>query len=182
MPKIDTPRKESIAKRAIALLKERGVAMRTGQIAEALGESTSSIMPCLAPWAENGTLIVCKVEKPGSRATNEYRISGGGKAMKWIDQSQKKPPTPVIETPAAPAAGDSAEEKATRVARKAAKVQKLQRNTAPSSAPDGFRCGIFSDGSFVIHGADGDIVLAPPEMRAMCAYLDRTLARGEVGA
>jgi len=52
---------------------------------------------------------------------------------------------------------------------------KAQRKTAASPAPDGFRCGIFNDGSLSINAEDGQITLSEQETRAMFSYLDRVL-------
>lgn len=60
-------------------------------------------------------------------------------------------------------------------ARRSARLPNVQRNTATSPAPDGFRCGIFNDGSLAIRAAEGEITLTEPETRAMFAYLDRVL-------
>lgn len=63
---------------AVALIRKRGV-MRSYEIEEALG--CKSIAATLAPRVADGTLVVCKVERPGLRACNEYRMSvaGGGR-------------------------------------------------------------------------------------------------------
>ena len=52
----------------------------------------------------------------------------------------------------------------------------MQRNAATSRAPEGFRCGIYSDGQFAICAAEGQITLSEPETRAMFGYLERVLA------
>lgn len=55
------------------------------------------------------------------------------------------------------------------------RVPKVQRKTATLPAPDGFRCGIFSDGTLSIDAGEGQITLSEPETRAMFKYLDRVL-------
>lgn len=54
-------------------------------------------------------------------------------------------------------------------------LPKVQRKTATSPDPEGFRCGIFSDGTLAINAEDGQITLSEPETRAMFKYLDHIL-------
>lgn len=88
----------SIAERAIALLKANGLAMRGGEIADALDVPQSSIVPCLKPHVENGTLVACLVLGKKGKQTYEYRISAGGKGP---NTTQYRPPkTPFAAAPA----------------------------------------------------------------------------------
>lgn len=81
----------SVAKRAIALIAERG-AMRTDQIAEALGVDGKSISNSFGWPVKNGTLVMCKVERPGTSPVNEYRISAGGTALEFKQLKVKATP------------------------------------------------------------------------------------------
>ena len=51
----------------------------------------------------------------------------------------------------------------------------MHRNDAISRAPEGFRCGIYSDGQFAICAAEGQITLSEAETRAMFGYLERVV-------
>lgn len=76
-----TPSEGSIAQRAIALLKSRGegVAMRSPEIAEALGVKCESIVGCLSEAVRAGVLVTCRVSKSGTGGfMNEYRLSASG--------------------------------------------------------------------------------------------------------
>ena len=84
----------SIAERAIALLAERGVSMRSKEIAEALGASPNSIAACMEAHVASGALLMCKVSAPSGRQTNEYRISAAGKAPGWQAMSITPGPKP----------------------------------------------------------------------------------------
>ncbi len=55
---------------------------------------------------------------------------------------------------------------------------KVSRNTSAAPAPEGFRCGIFSDGALAIHAAAGELTLTKAEHRAMLEFLDRVLNKG----
>ncbi len=198
---------ESVAKRAIALLTARG-ALRTAQIAEALGATTSAIASSLLPHVKNGTLTACKVESPGTPPTNEWRISAGGKTpgfkeLKVTAAGKKTPPVPV------PAAAAERPAKAKRAYKRSAPVRKVQRNTAktarkkavraprpaarhlrtenaalrtPYADAGAFRTAIASDGAMLFLGAAaGPFELTRLESRAVIEFV-RTLDRGEVGA
>ena len=54
-------------------------------------------------------------------------------------------------------------------------IEKVSRKTPPAPAPEGFRCGIFSDGTLAINAEDGQLTLSEPETRAMFKYMDRVL-------
>lgn len=201
---------KSVAQRAIALITERG-AIRTDQIAEALGLDKAAIASSLGAYVNNGTLVTCKVERPGwGMAVNEYRISAGGKALGFREykvkdaKSKKTPPVPVP-----PAAAAAIPAKAKPAKKRSAPVRKVQRNTAiaakrphvarkavklpkvraaPSMYESGtatagaFRTAIASDGAMIFLGAAaGPFELTRPESRALIEFV-RTLDRGEVGA
>lgn len=82
----------STAERAIELLAKRGVAMRSGEIADALDVSPASIAACLEAHVKAGTLLMCKVTSANNRPTNEYRISAGGAPLNF--RQYKTPRTP----------------------------------------------------------------------------------------
>ena len=198
---------ESVAQRAIALITERG-AMRTDQIAEATGVEKAAVASSLGAYVNNGTLVACKVERPGGgNPVNEYRISAGGKTAgfreyKPKDTGKRTPPQPVpaevaAETPAkakraykrrAPvrkAQKTVPSAKRPRVARKAAKLRKPRadlRITYADVAAATFRTAIASEGAMIFLGAAaGPFELTRAESRALIDFV-RTLDRGEAAA
>jgi hypothetical protein len=48
---------------------------RSPELAKVMGTKEGNVQPMLAGPIEKGYLIACKVEKPGNRPTNEYRLS-----------------------------------------------------------------------------------------------------------
>lgn len=102
----------SIAERAITLLAERGTALRSDALAQALGVAQTSILPCLKPHVESGALVACLVTAPSGRQTYEYRTSAGGRPMDWeklrvagakggnATQRRRETPAEVKRTPA----------------------------------------------------------------------------------
>jgi hypothetical protein len=196
---------ESVAKRAIALLTERG-AMRTAQIAETLGVPKGAISSSLGPYVNNGTLTACKVESPGTPPTNEWRISAGGKTtafreLKVTDKGKKTPPVPAA---AAAAAKTPATPK--RAYKRRAPVRKVQRKTATSAGRPGatgkagvlrmknaalripcadagsFRAAVTSDGAMLfLRAAAGEFELNRAEARALVDFV-RTLDHGVAAA
>jgi len=195
---------ESVAKRAIALLTERG-AMRTAQIAEALGVENAAVASSLGAYVNNGTLTACKVESPGTPPTNEYRISASGKTTDFREYKPKETgkKTPPVLVPAVAAAAPSATPK--KAKKRSAPVRKVQRKTARkvqktvsaavreaakeekrypsgSEAVKSFRAAIASDGSMIFLGASsGPFELNRPESRVLIEFV-RTLDGGGVGA
>lgn len=63
-------------KQAMEFIAKAGTA-RSPQIAEAVGMEAKNVMGLLRPYVERGDLVMCKVEVPGQRAVNEYRIGPG---------------------------------------------------------------------------------------------------------
>lgn len=123
---------KSVAKRAIALLSTRG-AMRTAQIAEALGVAKAAIASSLGPYVHNGTLIACKVESPGTPPENEWRISAGGKAPNFNVSIAKPKRAAAPAVPAAQPAVTEAPAKVTRAYKRRAPLRTAQENTATSA-------------------------------------------------
>ena len=114
---------------------------RSKEIAEAIGVDPSSVPVLLSLAVEYGTLVMCKVEVPGTVPQNEYRAGGGMPPPKFGDLSinpAKRPPSgqfrrEATEPKAAPAPTD-------REVRRDQLKRELQvndaiparRNTAPS--------------------------------------------------
>jgi hypothetical protein len=182
---------ESVAKRAIALIAERGT-LRSDQIAEALGLDKTVIATSLTGHVNNGTLVACKVQRPGSAiVVNEYRISASGKTpgfrqYKPKETGRKTPPVPV---PASAAAAAPAKPK--RAYKRRAPVRKTPRTglqlgdqatALPPAAAGDFRVAIASDGAMLFLDAKvGAFELNRAETRAVIEFV-RTLDRGEAGA
>ena len=101
-----------------------------------------------------GSAKPARAAKPKRATKAERKAAGGGARL-----TRKKRPRPVARR--APAG------------RK--RVPKVQPNTADPVTPEGFRCGIFNDGSLAIRAAEGEFTLTEPETRAMFKYLDRVL-------
>ncbi len=203
---------ESVAKRAIALITERG-AIRTDQIAEALGVEKAAVASSLGAYVNNGALVACKVERPGGGiAVNEYRISAGGKTAGFREykvkaaESKKTPPQPVPATPAAevtakpkPAKKRSQAKpkvqrntatsaKRPRVAHKARKAAKLRKPRADLRIPyadstaSAFRTAIASDGAMIFLGAAAGPFELNRGESRALIAFVRTLDRGEAAA
>ena len=66
-----------------------------------------------------------------------------------------------------------------RVERTLAQFPQVPSFDPDTNAPEGFRCGIFSDGTLAINAEDGQITLSEPETRAMFKYLDRVFDGAE---
>lgn len=104
------PMPGSVADRAIALLKQRGVAMRTSEIAEALATDPHNVPTYLARYVDAGVLVACDVLNVATgRKMKEYRISASGDARAAIAAAQQ-PRTAVVEP------GRTAQSKAERAA------------------------------------------------------------------
>lgn len=69
-------RQASLAARAIALIRERG-AVRSTDLASALGVATPDVSAALNPYVVDGRLTACKVRQSTGRECNEYRIGAG---------------------------------------------------------------------------------------------------------
>lgn len=72
----------SIAKRAIALIEQQGSA-RSSWLAGQLGVPPKEVSSSLNPYCKNGTLVACKVQRPGAQDENEYRMSKLGRGMSF---------------------------------------------------------------------------------------------------
>lgn len=173
---------ESKISRVIAYIKLHGSA-RTPEIAEHLGIENKSVLPLLWDHVQRGLLVTCKVERPGQKAINEYRLSAGGKAAPFMIRRAALPPRAPAVTEAAPSV-----EKAPRKARTAPKVhnetarpQIIPENIPAGTeyvAPSTFRCGLFNSGHLEMVLRDGSRIELPPEdTRELCDYLDRTLVK-----
>lgn len=191
---------ESVAQRAIALIQKNG-SMRSDQIAEALGVSGAVIASSLFGSCDNGTLVSCKVERPGStRQVNEYRMSASGKGKDWhAEPAERKPPTPLPPPDAEAAAPNPRKAKkakkvkrakprrpsaykkrrsASAVRRKAAtRAGKVSRSTPAAPAPASHRWALTSDGAFILLGSDTEI--PRPAARSLVEFI-RVLDRGEI--
>lgn len=95
---------------AIDFIRKQGAA-RADAIAKAIGKPIDWVSAALNGPTKDGVLVVCKVEVPGRRAINEYRISASGKPAQFTPLSRKGeataaigpvPPTPPVAV-AAPA-------------------------------------------------------------------------------
>lgn len=190
---------ESVAKRAIALITERG-AIRTDQIAEALGVDKAAIASSLGPYVNSGALVACKVERPGGgMPVNEYRISAGGKLPAFRQLKVKAAPrAESLEAAAAPYETPAARKPAEK---RSAPVRKVQRKTARTASPGNlrakdadlripyagapagaFRTAIASDGAMIFLGAArGAFELTREEARAVVGFV-RELDGGKLAA
>lgn len=74
---------------AIDYIAKQGVA-RTDEIGEAIGEHKYKVAGLLAYAVKTGVLVSCRVERPGKKPCNEYRISGGGKPVNFGDLPPQK--------------------------------------------------------------------------------------------
>lgn len=72
--------------KALTFIAAQGGA-RTPAIAELLGISLNAVMPVLTIALDRGYLIACKVEVPGKRPANEYRLSASASEsnQSWAD-------------------------------------------------------------------------------------------------
>jgi len=129
----------SIAERAIALLRERGAALRGAEIADVLGVPQSSITPCLKPHVENGTLVTCLVLGKRGRETFEYRIGAGGKPMTFREyKPSRETKPPIAETKPAETRSQAAHGRKPDAAIKVQKSVSLAASVlAPASDPAG---------------------------------------------
>lgn len=100
-----TPRKGSAAEAAVEYLRKKGGPARSAEIAEAIGIEAKNITASLAAAVDNGVLVACDVNVPGSQPQKEYRISGGGKPIPWREPKPARAPVapPRSETQEAPA-------------------------------------------------------------------------------
>ncbi len=110
------PRPGSAAEAAVEYLRKKGGPARSGEIAKAIGIESKGIAASLSAVVENGVLVVCDVQVPGSPPQKEYRLSGGGKPIAW---REPKPARAPVAAEAAPPA-----EKPARKARKPRKAPK----------------------------------------------------------
>ena len=97
-----TPRDGTDVARLLECISAHGPA-RSLQISEATGVDISSVTPLLASYVKSGQLVMCKVEVPGSRPQNEYRI-GVGLAAEWKPLkfgAPRRPPRPGADEPRA---------------------------------------------------------------------------------
>ena len=100
----------STAGRAIFLITRHG-SMRTSAIAAELGVDHAVVSTALWPHTKTGRLVVCKVERPGSKypPENEYRVSAGFRSSVEKDMETHRPirrgavvePGPLRRTPPA---------------------------------------------------------------------------------
>lgn len=98
-----TEQDKSYPQRAYEFIKARGVA-RSRDIAEHLGIFAADMGAMLERLVNEGHLLVCKVEVPGSRPQNEYRIGSGMRAPAFrpLRSASKRPPRhPDAPAPAA---------------------------------------------------------------------------------
>lgn len=88
-----TEQDKSYPQRAYEFIKARGVA-RSRDIAEHLDIFAADVGAMLARLVDEGHLLVCKVEVPGTRAQNEYRIGSGMRApaFRALRGASKRPP------------------------------------------------------------------------------------------
>jgi hypothetical protein len=200
-----TPRKGSAAEAAIEYLRKKGGSARSAEIAEAIGIEAKNITASLAAAVDNGVLVACDVNVPGSQPQKEYRISGGGKPIPWREPKPARAPVaaeaaPPAEKPAKPARKPRKTPKPAPAHPRAARRPKATgrllraaeegRNKAAKRLPvaevtvtlkaeqpsAGFRCGIFNDGALSMVLRDGAHVELPPEdTRVLFDYLDKTL-------
>lgn len=194
---------ESVAQRAIALIREHG-ALRSTAIAEKLGVSSAVIASSLAGQCKNGTLISCKVELPSGPSQNEYRLSASGPAKSFrTDPAARKPPTlppPPDATATAPKPRKAKKPKKDLVKQRRVSASKSRRSASiprskatrkkarksiavvqrkPTSAlvPAGHRWALTSDGAFILMGTATEI--PRPAARSLVEFI-RVLDRGEI--
>lgn len=151
---------ESKISRVVAYIKLHGSA-RTPEIAEHLGIENKSVLPLLWDHVQRGMLVTCKVERPGQKAINEYRLSAGGKAAPSVEKASRKART------------------APKVHNETARPQIIPENIPAGTeyvAPSTFRRGLFNSGHLELVLRDGSRIELPPEdTRELCDYLDKTL-------
>lgn len=95
MSKNYTPMPGSKAELLIHVLRQRQVAMRTPELAEAADVEQNSVTPLLATAVKNGVVTCCKIEVPGkAKAMNEYRIASGMSSL--TARPELKPARPTI--------------------------------------------------------------------------------------
>ncbi|MCC7082202.1 MAG: hypothetical protein IT530_16135 [Burkholderiales bacterium] len=105
-----TPTPGSRAHRAIEFICQHGPA-RTTQIAEQLGIAIDGVSSLLWPYCQDGTLVACRVDRPGRGPENEYRAtaSGPGANFRVMSDAAGRTASPVVRaghvarpTPTAP--------------------------------------------------------------------------------
>lgn len=129
-----------------------------------------------APMTNPEIFAQCKlVEDRKALADILFQLSKQGHAKRAGEKEQAKGKALamfVIGDGVAPAAGSAKESK--KAADKAkVGVQAKSPGKAPEVPPaaPGFRCGLFSDGSFAIHCKEGALTLQPGESAALFVYV-----------
>ena len=206
-----TPQEGSRAHRAIELIGQQG-AVRSTSLAEQLGISCSALSALLNPYCDDGTLVACKVEKPGTRPENEYRLglAGAGHRMAPVPAAHQGG-APVVRRPTIDAPSRlhlDAEAARQRTESKPAPVVPAKSVAAappvataapepsavvpvpaalPAAAPSAerFRVALASDATLIlwIPGQAQPVDLPPEHTRALVDYLRKLDAlSGAIGA
>lgn len=75
---------------------EKHPGARSREISDACGMAIESVATSLAPWVTNGTLICCKVERPGAPTQNEYRMGSGIQPRTSVPEMRARTPQPRV--------------------------------------------------------------------------------------
>lgn len=168
------PRPGTKIEQAIAFIRAQNGA-RSAQIARHLDCDADRVSAMLAPYVDDHTLVVCKIDVPGTRQQNEYRLSAGGPMPK------------VHRTPRAPRSTEFTEVKCnaprSSVSNGAAASSKAgeqtERPTPAAGESLAFRCALFSDGQMLLEMGHIEMRLNEQQTQHLLHYLDTTINANE---